>query len=62
MIVRTEHSTESIVEVLERQVGPVRSWLHDKIIGDGWSVTPYVDYRKVWLAHDYHATILMLSL
>lgn len=62
MIVRTEHSTETLVEVLERQIGPVTAWLHDRITGNGWSVTPYTDYRKVWLAQDEWATILLLSL
>lgn len=62
MIVRTDHSTETLVSALERQIGPVTAWLHDRINGDGWSVVPYEEYRKVWLAREADATVLFLTL
>lgn len=58
---RVDFSTETLVEFLS-QTSPVRAWLHDRIVGEDWSVTPYADYRKVVINDPKIATLLLLTL
>lgn len=58
---RVEHSTEKLVEFLSA-TSPVKTWLHNKVCGADWSVTPYADYRKVVINDPKIATLLLLTL
>ena len=57
-----DYTTTEVVDFLEKNSGPVRAWLHDKICGDKWSVTPYEDYLKVWMADERLTSLMILTL
>ena len=62
MVLRTEHGVLELAEWLTENVGPVTAWLHDRINGQGWSIVPFEDYRKVTVRDRRIATLLLLSI